>query len=371
MERLTALAFLNIESVHKSFGAVKVLKGIDLSVERGTFVALLGSSGCGKTTLLRILAGLEKATSGQIVIDGQNVTNVPPEHRNLSMMFQSYALLPHMTVLENTRYPLRMRRLGTPAAQRERAREALAMVKLDHLVDRYPKELSGGQQQRVALARAIVNEPRILLLDEPLSNLDARLREDMQIELQQMHRRLGITTIFVTHDQEEALSLADRVILMRDGNVVRDDGPPQLYDEPRSAYAADFLGSANIFDVSATEAGPPFAAVLPDGQKLHFATAPSAATAQLMVRQEDITIEGAGIEAQAGMMALEGEILARVFLGARTRYVARAGGREVRVFAPRSTHFSPGDQVRLLWKEEAVRWLDDCAANSVGGHKSP
>lgn len=351
------MAFLEIDGVRKSFGSVQVLKGVDLSVEQGTFVALLGSSGCGKTTLLRIIAGLERTSAGKVVIDRQDVTHLPPEDRFLSMMFQSYALFPHMTVLENTRYPLRMRRKGAVTEQRAQAREALALVKLDHLVDRYPNELSGGQQQRVALARAIVSEPRILLLDEPLSNLDARLREDMQIELQQLHRRLGITTIFVTHDQEEALSLADRVILMRGGGIIRDDPPSKIYDEPRSAYAADFLGSANIFDVAGTETGPPFAAVLPDGQRLYFSAPPSNAGPRLMVRQEDISILPTAEAAEAGMMTLGGEIVARVFLGTRTRYVARAGGRDIRIFAPRDTLFSAGDAVRLAWKEQAVRWL--------------
>jgi putative spermidine/putrescine transport system ATP-binding protein len=347
------LSFLEIENVEKAFGVHKVLKGVNLQIERGSFVALLGASGCGKTTLLRIVAGLESVSEGRIIIGGEDVTRQPPEMRRLSMMFQSYALFPHMSVLENVRYPLRMQRKGSPQDQRERSMETLNLVKLAQLADRRPRALSGGQQQRVALARAIVSEPRVLLLDEPLSNLDARLREDMQIELQELHRRLGITTIFVTHDQEEALSLADRVVLMRDGEILRDDTPSAIYDDPRSSFAADFLGSANIFEVERAEGGS--VARLVDGQLIVFSN-PSGASTRMLVRQEDIRIVPANAESEAGEMRVRATVSARIFLGTRTRYVVRIGEQEARLFAARSQIFSPGEEVALLWNEEAIRW---------------
>lgn len=347
------MSFLQIETVKKSFGTHQVLKGVSLRIERGSFVALLGSSGCGKTTLLRIIAGLESVSEGRIIIGGEDVTRQPPETRRLSMMFQSYALFPHMSVLENIRYPLRMQGRGSAQQQRERALEALNLVKLAHVADRRPRALSGGQQQRVALARAIVNEPRVLLLDEPLSNLDARLREDMQIELQELHRRLGITTIFVTHDQEEALSLADRVVLMREGEILRDDSPAAIYDDPQSSFAADFLGSANIFDVEIINEGK--AAKFGDGQQITFSIPQGSAT-RMVLRQEDIRIVHAGTEAAAGEMKVRATVSARIFLGTRTRYVVRVGEQEVRLFAERTRNFSPGDEVELSWYESAVRW---------------
>ena len=214
---------LVVKSVVKRFGEHTVLQSFDLTVAKGQFVALLGPSGCGKSTLLRIIAGLETPNGGDVLIAGRNVTELAPEDRNIALMFQSYALLPHMTVLENVRFPLRMRSNLSRAEQEKRSMEALALVKLDPFSSRYPRQLSGGQQQRVALARSIVAEPDLLLLDEPLSNLDARLREDMQIELKRLHEELGLTTIFVTHDQDEALGLADTVILMNGGRIEQQD----------------------------------------------------------------------------------------------------------------------------------------------------
>jgi putative spermidine/putrescine transport system ATP-binding protein len=349
---VATVSFLRIEDVQKSFGPNRVLKGVSLDIERGSFVALLGASGCGKTTLLRIVAGLEAVSAGRVLIGGEDVTQQPPETRGLSMMFQSYALFPHMSVLENVRYPLRMQRKGTTPEQRGRAMEALSLVKLAHVADRAPRALSGGQQQRVALARAIVSEPRVLLLDEPLSNLDARLREDMQIELQELHRRLGITTIFVTHDQEEALSLADRVVLMRDGEILRDDTPAAIYDDPQSSFAADFLGSANMFELEHVAGS---VARLAGGQELIFPQAP-ASSGRMLLRQEDITIAPADAVAGPGVMRVPATVSARIFLGTRTRYVVRVGQQEVRLFASRNAPFARGDEVMLLWDAAAGRW---------------
>ncbi len=241
---------LTLTDIRKSYGRVEVLHGIDLAIRSGEFVALLGASGCGKTTLLRIVAGLETVSAGRVEIAGREITALPPERRDIAMMFQSYALLPHLSVAENVRFPLRMRRQGSREEQAAKVEQALETVQLTTMADRRPSQLSGGQQQRVALARAIVSNPQVLLLDEPLSNLDARLREEMQVELIEIHRRLGLTTLFVTHDQDEALSLADRVVLMNQGKVEQEGTPREIYDAPATGFASSFLGAANLLPVT-------------------------------------------------------------------------------------------------------------------------
>ena len=239
---------ISIRNLAKRYGAgVLVLKGVSIEVERGEFFTLLGPSGCGKTTLLRCIAGLENAEQGQITIGDQLVFDgnanllVPPERRNIGMVFQSYAIWPHMTVLENVAFPARVRRLPNPL---DKAREALRIVELDHLQDRRATQLSGGQQQRVALARAIVGDPALLLLDEPLSNLDAALREQMRGELRRLQKELGITTVLVTHDQTEALSMSDRIAVINGGQIVEVGTPETLYLQPKSRFTAGFLGDS-------------------------------------------------------------------------------------------------------------------------------
>ncbi|WP_130834738.1 spermidine/putrescine ABC transporter ATP-binding protein PotA [[Erwinia] mediterraneensis] len=240
-------ALVTLSGISKAFDGKSIITDFNLAIGHGEFITLLGPSGCGKTTILRLIAGLEEADSGQIVLDGSPITDTPAEHRPVNTVFQSYALFPHMTVFENVAFGLRMQK--TPAAEiTTRVNEALAMVQLDRFADRRPHQLSGGQQQRVAIARAVVNRPKVLLLDESLSALDYKLRKQMQNELKALQRKLGITFIFVTHDQEEALTMSDRIVVLRDGNIEQDGSPREIYEEPGNLFVARFIGEINVFD---------------------------------------------------------------------------------------------------------------------------
>lgn len=240
-------SLVTLNALSKSFDGKEVISDLNLEINDGEFLTLLGPSGCGKTTVLRLIAGLENADRGQIVLDGQDITAIPAEHRHVNTVFQSYALFPHMTVFENVAFGLRMQK--TPQAElTPRVEEALRMVQLDEFAQRRPHQLSGGQQQRVAIARAVVNKPKLLLLDESLSALDYKLRKQMQNELKALQRQLGITFVFVTHDQEEALTMSDRIVVMRDGRIEQDGTPREIYEEPKNLFVASFIGEINIFD---------------------------------------------------------------------------------------------------------------------------
>jgi spermidine/putrescine transport system ATP-binding protein len=240
---------INLTGISKSYDGKKIINSLDLKVNNGEFLTILGPSGCGKTTVLRMIAGFESVDEGQIVLDNQDVTDIPPERRHVNTVFQSYALFPHMTVFDNVAFGLRMQKVDNSEIE-PRVIEALKMVRLDSMAQRKPSQLSGGQQQRVAIARAVVNKPKVLLLDESLSALDYKLRKQMQVELKQLQRQLGITFIFVTHDQEEALSMSDRIIVMRDGVIEQDGSPKEIYEDPANLFVARFIGEINVFDAT-------------------------------------------------------------------------------------------------------------------------
>ncbi len=347
------MASLSIENLTKRFGASLAVDQLDLSVQEGELVALLGPSGCGKTTTLRMVAGFLPPTSGRVLFDRDDVTNLPAHKRSTGMVFQSYALFPHMTAAQNVGFGLEMRGLG--AAERQtRVEEALKLVRLSHLAGRLPRELSGGQQQRVALARALVINPKLFLLDEPLSNLDAKLRAEVRIEIRALQQRLGLTTLLVTHDREEALTMADRLVVMEGGRVRQIGSPRELYDEPQDAFVADFVGRCNILSgrrESETQFRTESGLVLP----VDSAPNESKNANAFALRPERISIDPAA----AG--SLRGAIQAVTYLGSQTEYHVGVG-KEVFVVIQQTpganeplASIKPQDQVSLLWDCKAPR----------------
>ena len=290
-----ASSHLSIAGLCKRYGDFTALAPTDLEVADGEFLTLLGPSGSGKTTLLSLIAGLAQPDGGTLAIKGSDVTWAPPYERDIGMVFQNYALFPHMTVEENIAFPLTMRKVA-PEAARERAREALAMVRLPQVAKRLPKELSGGQQQRIALARCMVYRPSIILMDEPLGALDKKLRDHMQLEIKRIHRELGTTIVYVTHDQEEAMTLSDRICLMNGGRIEQLGTPADLYFRPRTVFAADFLGESNLFEARVTaQAGATLTVALDGGRVTSEAVGQGARLAvgqavRLLVRPQNLTV---------------------------------------------------------------------------------
>jgi lactose/L-arabinose transport system ATP-binding protein len=247
------MSYLSLQNIQKSFGSAHIIRGVDIAAEKGEFVVFVGPSGCGKSTLLRMVAGLEEVSSGDIFIDGANVTDVEPAKRQVSMVFQSYALFPHMSVRDNIAFGLKMSKVPPAEIDRQVA-EAARILRMEELLDRRPRQLSGGQRQRVAIGRAIVRHPKLFLFDEPLSNLDAELRATMRVEIAKLHKNLGVTMIYVTHDQVEAMTLADRIVVLRAGQVEQIGSPKELYERPVNTFVAGFIGSPKMNFISATVA---------------------------------------------------------------------------------------------------------------------
>jgi putative spermidine/putrescine transport system ATP-binding protein len=350
---------LAVRRLSKRYGAHAAVDDVSLTVERGEFLTLLGPSGSGKTTILMAIAGFVAPSGGEILLDGDPIGHLPPERRNFGMVFQGYALFPHLTVARNVAFPLEVRRLPRGEIER-RVGEALDLVQLGHLRDRLPRQLSGGQQQRVALARALVFTPHLLLLDEPLSALDKKLRAELQIELKELHRRIGLTFIYVTHDQEEALSMSDRVAILRDGKLVQHGPPADLYERPRTRFVADFLGRSNFLAgrVEATE---------PDGSFLYrvgaerFRQASSGGVTQLgeevvvALRPERIALVRESGRAPDNI--LRGVIAAWSYLGVALHLLVdtEAAGR-IAVTVPAWRHGSPpqiGQTITIGWERDA------------------
>jgi spermidine/putrescine ABC transporter ATP-binding subunit len=349
---MNAPAIVRMEGVTKRFVGVVAVDDVSLDIRPNEFFALLGPSGCGKTTLLRILAGFERASAGRVLIDGEDMAQVPPNRRPVNMVFQSYAVFPHMSVADNVAYGLRV--TGAPRAEiGPRVENALAMVRLDGLEERRPDQLSGGQRQRVALARALIKRPKVLLLDEPLSALDRKLRQDMQLELVRLQHDVGITFVIVTHDQDEALSMADRIAVMDQGRILQTAPPDELYEQPNCRMVAEFIGTMNLFPARVLGAANPGIRVEAAGLGVFElpAAAPAGAEVGVAVRPEKVQIGRA--PPTDGLIAVRGTVAQVAYFGDYSR-VAVETGPDVRITCYR-THRSRRDPGALA--EGEVCWL--------------
>ena len=348
------MSFLRLHKVSKQYGSSRVVSNFNLEVNQGEFVSLLGPSGCGKTTTLQMIAGFVDVSEGRIELDGKDITHAKANARGLGIVFQTYALFPHMTVRENVEFGLEMRKVAV-AARKERADQALALVHLSPYADRDPRELSGGQRQRVALARALVIKPPVLLLDEPLSNLDAKLREEMQFELREIQRQVGTTTIMVTHDQSEAMSISDRVVVMEAGRITQVDTPYTVYEHPHNAFISSFVGKANLMQATVRCVASQLVAAVGG---VHMEVADTATTPRVIgaplllgLRPEKITLSAT----EAGRT--QGTVRERFFLGNAWLYAIESGLGTLTVTAANdgSAPHAVGSTVGIFWQDSNVR----------------
>jgi multiple sugar transport system ATP-binding protein len=346
------MASVDIRDVRKSFGPVEVLHGVSVPIDDGEFVVLVGPSGCGKSTLLRMLAGLENITAGEIAIGDLVVNNVHPKERDIAMVFQNYALYPHMTVGQNMGFSLKLRKSDRGLID-ERVQRAAEILGLSELLDRFPRQLSGGQRQRVAMGRAIVRDPQVFLFDEPLSNLDAKLRVQMRTEIKELHQRLKTTTIYVTHDQIEAMTMADKIVVMHDGVVEQMGSPLDVYDQPMNLFVAGFIGSPAMNFIEGTfEGGDIPSVVAEDGTRFKVMNGGGASHGQqvvLGIRPEHLTISEEGSP---------GEVVVVEPTGSETQVIIRLGGQDV-TGAFRERHlFRPGERVHFHAQPDLIHLFD-------------
>ena len=335
------MALLELQNITAGYDKNVILKDLDFSVEKGELVSLLGSSGCGKTTTLRLIAGFSNPMGGKFIFDGKDYTAVPLHKRNFGFVFQSYALFPHMTIFDNVAFGLKMRKLPEDQIKKE-VMDMLETVDLTGFEKRYPKEMSGGQRQRVALARALVIKPDLLLLDEPLSNLDAKLRVKMRVEIRRLQQKFGFTAIYVTHDQEECFAISDKVAIMNKGVIEQMDAPSVIYNHPKTEFIARFVGFENFLDLAGTEEAGVYTAS--DGAVIRVAGQERKNQCKACIRPEDILLEPAGTQ---GENRIPGEIMVGTFLGKRNQYNIRTDIGEFEVSADQESVYQVGDKVTL------------------------
>lgn len=350
---------IEVQHVKKNFGRVRALDSVSLEVEDGEFVVLLGPSGCGKTTLLRVIAGLETADGGSVAINGRDVTSLPPRKRGIAMVFQNYAVFPHLTVFENVAFGLRMRK-AAEADVGAQVRRMAELVQISDLLERYPSQLSGGQRQRVAMARALAVEPDLMLMDEPLSNLDALLRLEMRAELKKLLGDLRTTTLYVTHDQVEAMGLADRIAVMQGGRIVQFDTPLKVYQDPVNTFVGKFIGNPpmNFLNVTLSEENVNGAPIV-EGTRVAGPKGLQGSKLLLGVRPEDLELsEGGGTDLECTVVVVEP-------LGAHLLVTLEWRGQQLKATVPTDTKIDVGTTVHLQPRQERIRWMDAVSGDSL------